>query len=162
MRRLLNVPGEEEILLKRIAAAAVARALETKGGRETALVTENVASESEISNKIVKDVMRGVRIRRHVDQEDIRRALCRAATTGEFFRLLPHMILSVAFLDSTAAFLKDFFPVFRLVAGSVNCRDVVACTEDGLRVGLIELFSTSGDIILQLLRSSPHLYYLWF
>ena len=105
MRRLLNnVSGKEEILLKR-AGAAVAIALETKGGRETAHVRENVALESKISNAIVKDDVRGVRIRRQVDQEDIRRVLCRAATVGEFFRwLLQHMILSVLFLHSTAAF----------------------------------------------------------
>merc|ERR1719234_1707973 len=105
MRRLLGFPGEEEILMERI-GAAVTRVLATKRDR----VMENVASKSEMSNVIVNDRMRrhvdqvDIR-RRQVDQEDIRRALCRAATVGEFFRL---------------------------VAGPVNCRDVVACTDDGL------------------------------
>merc|ERR1719234_614886 len=98
MRRLLGVPGEEEILMERV-GAAVTRVLATKRDVATAPVLENVASEREMSNV-------GGRMKRQVDQEDIRRALCRAATVGEFFRL---------------------------VAGPVNCRDVVACTEDGLR-----------------------------
>ena len=106
MRRLLNnVSGKEEILLKRIGAAVAIALEESKGGRETALVREGVASKTKISNAIVKNDVRGVRIRRQVDQEDIRRVLCRAATVGEFFRwLLQHMILSVLFLHSTAAF----------------------------------------------------------
>ena len=86
MRRLLGVPGEEEILMERV-GAAVTRVLATKTDG-----VENVASESEMSNVILNDIVGG-RIRRQVDQEDIRRALCRAPTVGEFFRLV-YMILS--------------------------------------------------------------------
>ena len=85
MRRLLDVPGEEEILMERI-GAAVTRVLAIKRDGVAAPSMENVASEREMSNV-------GGRIKRQVDQEDIRRALCRAATVGEFFRLV-NMILS--------------------------------------------------------------------
>ena len=42
------------------------------------------------------------------------------------------------------------FLFVRLVAGPVNCRDVVACTEDGLRVGF---FLTSNLASLEVLTS---------
>ena len=82
MRKLLgDVPGDEENLMEGVGAAV------SKGGRKTAFVTESV-----VSNTIVDDIV-GERMRRQVvDQEDIRRVLCRAATVGEFFRLLHFML----------------------------------------------------------------------
>ena len=83
MRKLLKLPGEEEIL---VVGAAV-----SKGDRETALVMESATS-----NVFVEESVGGRLRRQVVDQEDIRRVLCRAATIGEFFRLL-HLILSCWF-----------------------------------------------------------------
>ena len=77
MRQLLELPGEEEILTEGVGAAV------SKGDRETALVME-----SAISNVFVEESLGGRLRRQVVDQEDIRRVLCRAATIGEFFRLL--------------------------------------------------------------------------
>ena len=93
VRRLQNVPGEEEILMERI-GASVARVSAIERDGETALVMENVVSKSEISNVLVREAVgEGGRMRRQVDQEDIRRALCRAATVGEFFRLVHDTVL---------------------------------------------------------------------
>ena len=77
MRQLLELPGEEEILTEGVGAAV------SKGDRETALIME-----SAMSNVFVEESLVGRLRRQVVDQEDIRRVLCRAATIGEFFRLL--------------------------------------------------------------------------
>ena len=79
MRQLLELPGEEEILAEGVGDGAAV----SKGDRETALVME-----SAISNVFVEESLGGRLRRQVVDQEDIRRVLCRAATIGEFFRLL--------------------------------------------------------------------------
>ena len=85
MRQLLELSGEDEILAEGVGAAV------SKGDRESALVME-----SAISNVFVEESLGGRLRRQVVDQEDIRRVLCRAATIGEFFRLL-HLILSCWF-----------------------------------------------------------------
>ena len=41
-----------------------------------------------------------------------------------------------ATFSQAGSILWQFLQPHRLVAGSVNCRDVVACNEDGLRVGV--------------------------
>ena len=100
MRKLLgDVPGDEENLMEGVGAAV------SKGGGKTALVTESVNS-----NTIVDDSVGGRMRRQLVDQEDIRRVLCRAATIGEFFRLLS-FIAKLA-LESTA-FLRDLMFLFQ-------------------------------------------------
>ena len=71
------------------------------------------------------------RVKRQVNQEDIRKALCKAASIGEFFRLTTMIMTGVL---SEFCIPKDLISVLRLVLGSNNCRDVVACTKDGLRV----------------------------
>ena len=83
LRKLLKLPGEEEILG---VGAAV-----SKEDRKTVLVMESATS-----NVFVEESVGGRLRRQVVDQEDIRRVLCRAATIGEFFRLL-HLILSCWF-----------------------------------------------------------------
>ena len=77
MRQLLELPGEDEILAEGVGAAV------SKGDRETALIMG-----SAISNVFEEESLGGRLRRQVVDQEDIRRVLCRAAIIGEFFRLL--------------------------------------------------------------------------
>ena len=101
MRKLHgDVPGDEENLMEEGIGAAV-----SKGSRKTAFVTESV-----ISNTIVDDSVGEKKRRQVVDEEDIRRVLCRAATIGEFFRLLS--FIAKLTLDSTA-FLRDLMFLFQ-------------------------------------------------
>ena len=88
MMKLLKDPRDEEILILMEGDGAAA----AKGGRGTALIMESVDSEKVISNVLVEDSVGGRLRRQVVDQEDIRRVLCRAATVGEFFRLLHFML----------------------------------------------------------------------
>ena len=74
------------------------------------------------------------RVKRQVNQEDIRKVLCKAASIGEFFRLTTMIMTGVL---SEFCIPKDLILVLRLVLGSNNCRDVVACTKDGLRVSFL-------------------------
>jgi len=105
--RLFEVPAEEGITMEKVTTALAGMIKTPQKNNKEPLAVKSVASEREISKAIVNIIARRRSRRQAVNEDDIRRAICSVAVTpGEFFRL---------------------------VAGSVNCRDVVACNEDGLR-----------------------------
>ena len=79
---------------------------------ESDILLEDIFKSSEVSNGLFDSHVPGKigdrrkRRRRQVNQDDIREALCKDKNPGEFFRL---------------------------VAGDVHCRDVVACADHGLQ-----------------------------
>jgi len=105
--RLFKFSGEEDVTMEKVTTALIGTiGMPLKNNKEL-LTVKSVASEREISKAIVNIIARRRSKRQAVNEDDIRRAICSVSVTpGEFFRL---------------------------VAGSVNCRDVVACKEDGLR-----------------------------
>jgi len=105
--RLFEIPSEEGITMEKVKTALVGMIEMPQKNNKEPLEVKSVASEKEISKAIVNIIARRRSKRQAVNEDDIRRAICSVAVIpGEFFRL---------------------------VAGSVNCRDVVACNEDGLR-----------------------------
>merc|ERR1719494_318942 len=105
--RLFEIPAEEGITMEKVTNALVGMIEIPQENNKKPLAVKSVASEKEISKAIVNIIARRRSKRQAVNEDDIRRAICSVAVLpGEFYRL---------------------------VAGSVNCRDVVACNEDGLR-----------------------------
>ena len=137
IKGLLDVPGnpgEESVLMKRI-GFALARMLATKSGKHG------------VSFAIIEIWKCDIVIWRNSWQGEWKDRLIRR--TSERRCAKPPLLASFSGwqpwswrVPSAFCIPKDLISVLRLVLGSNNCRDVVACTKDGLRVSFFYPFQS--------------------